>query len=241
MRLIAICLLLAAFLTACYCPDEKETAVEFTVPESTAYDFNNDLQLPRGLYRDTSFLYDSVTCSVFYSVLVLSSLPDMNEFNRMVRTIHDQRIRYELSFVDTNKEESPVDPVFTWDMRPVETFMNGNLISICYVVDTYTHGGNHHNYSWFSINYDREKKQEIGFSDIFMLQNHEDTTSFIELVVCNAEINGCMDLSFSYGPPDFSISDSGIRINPDLSWACSMNRSFLPADTLATMPFFRKI
>lgn len=225
------------FLLVCSCNSTQDESrisnnniTDSVMSESTAYVFP-DMEIPAGFYSDTLTVYDALSRANYVSYFFVSSKPEMKEFNKAITAAMERQINYEKSFVEPYYGDSPSDPIYTYDLGPVKFYSDERLISITHVADTYTEGGNHHNYSWFTFNFDLKKNRVICFSDVFILKNHKDSVDFVEFVIRN-EVEDCMDWSLPFDSVDFSFTDSGIFINPELSWACAQNRSFIPDDSL---------
>jgi hypothetical protein len=197
---------------------------------STAYDFP-ELKIPENFYFDSISIFDSVSRAEYDSYFIQSSLPNMKEFNQVVTKAVKDRIKFEQLYVDPYDEDSFTYPVFTYIMAPIEFYSDDDKISITHVIDTYTQGGNHDNYSWFTLNYDLKNNKLIHFKDVFDLPASKDSADFVEFAVRH-KIAFCMDWTMPFDSVDFSFTGNGIYINPELSWACSQNRSLLPADSL---------
>ena len=200
--------------------------------ESTDYEFDFDLKLPPEYYFDTLTIYDSVSQAHYTSYCLQSSLPEMNKFNEAIIKTLKKRVKYEQLYVGPYPGNDNTDPVFTYELGLFEFFANNQIISLCHIVDCYTEGANHHNYSWFTFNYNIELNKIISFKDVFDLSGKDDSISFLAFTKRNKIKDACMDWELPFDSVDFSFNDKGIYINPELSWACSMNRSLLPANSL---------
>ncbi len=236
MKIIALQILILLLICSCNSTQDNQNISNnnitdsVVVSESTAYLFP-ELEIPAGFYFDTIAVYDPLSRANYVSYFFISSKPEMKEFNNAITAAMEKQIRYEQSFVDPYNGDSPADPIYTYDLGPVKFYSDDRLISITHVADTYTEGGNHHNYSWFTFNFDLKKNRVIRFSDVFLLKSRKDSVAFVEFVIRN-EVEDCMDWSLPFDSVDFSFTDSGMYINPELSWACAQNRSFIPDDSL---------
>ncbi|HET6991631.1 MAG TPA: hypothetical protein VFJ43_09925 [Bacteroidia bacterium] len=200
---------------------------------STDYVFNLKMKIPHGFRFDTINVRDSIHKTDYTLYCLQSSLPGMEKFNTTIKRELLLNVKKDMQFTDSFYDSIPVDPVYTYELGPFEFFMNDKLLSLCCIIDTYGFQGNHHNYTWYTFNYDLKKNEIIRFSDVFKINSAKDTSDFAELVLRNRrEENACMDLEVPFDSLDFSFVKKGICINPDLSWACSMQRAFLSPDSL---------
>lgn len=212
--------------------------------ESTDYEFDFDLKLPPEYYFDTLTVYDSVSQAHYTSYCLQSSLLKMNKFNEAIIKTLKKRVKYEQLYIDPYPGNGNTDPVFTYELGLFEFFANNQIISLCHIVDCYTEGANHHNYSWFTFNYNLELNKIISFKDVFNLPSKEDSISFLAFTKRHQTKESCMDLELPFESVDFSFNDKGIYINPELSWACSMNCSLLPVaglEKFTTKNWMKKI
>jgi hypothetical protein len=213
-------------------PEEKNKPVDtplFTAV-STVYNFPEP-EVPPGFYYDTVQVYDSACRASYRSRFLQSSLPQFSGFTKALKDAIVRRMKYEQQYVDPYNGDSPVDPAYTYEFGPIAFYMDSQLISCTHVIDTYGEGGNHHNYSWFTFNFDRKKNKPLFFSDFFELRAAKDSVAFVESVYQN-RLKDCMDWNAPFDSVDFSFTDTGLYINPELSWACAQNRSFLSNDSL---------
>jgi hypothetical protein len=197
---------------------------------STAYNFP-ELKIPKDFYFDSISIYDSISHAEYDSYFIQSSGPNMKEFNSAIAKAVNERIKFEQLYVEPYFGDAPDYPVFTYFMRPIEFYSDDDKISITHVIDTYSEGGNHHNYSWFTLTYDLKNNNLIHFKDVFDLPASKDSADFVEFVHRH-KIGFCMDWTVPFDSVDFSFTGNGIYLNPELSWACGQNRSLLPADSL---------
>jgi hypothetical protein len=230
-----LCLLLA-LLSACNtATNESKIGTDslppdIPVPVSTAYKFP-ELNWPPGYSLGMLALYDSASRARYEADFLQSSAQSLNGFSEASLEAVKQRIQYEQQYVDPYKGDSPVDPMYTFKMAPVAFYSDSSVISVTYVADTYGEGGNHHNYSWFTFNYDLKKKKRICFRDFFGLRGRKDSVDFAGLVYRH-RLEDCMDFDAPFDSVDFAFTAGGIYINPELSWACAQNRSLIPTDSL---------
>jgi hypothetical protein len=210
--------------------NHDSTLSKSIAPPSTAYKFP-ELKIPDTFHFDTISIYDSILRSRYDAHYLQSSLPQMKIFNRAIRNAMKARIQLEQSYADTDNGNVLGDPVFTYDLKPIEFYSDGHIISITHIADTYAEGANHHNYAWFTFNFDLKKNERIRFQDVFNLQDQQDSVAFIESVYQH-KIEDCMDWNMPFDSVDFSFTTNAIYINPELSWACALNRSLLPMDSL---------
>ena len=194
---------------------------------STAYEFS-DIELPNSFYLDSIKIYDTISRANYEACYLQSDLPENKRFNQQMLQFVKNQIALEQMYVEPYEENSPIDIVHSYQLRPVEIYSDSQIISISNIIDTYTEGGNHHNYTRYTFNYNLNANKPIGFNDVFSLENKNDSTEFI--IYAEQHTNGCSEWGWPYKYLDFSFVENGIYINPNLSWACVSTRSLLPAD-----------
>jgi len=200
---------------------------------STAYNYQFTQQLPKGFYFDTLSFFDS-TLKSQYTIHVLQN-KEMMHFNNSIIDAYTKMIEINKSYFNPFEIEADSFFYYSYTLGPHEFYKDDNIISICCVRDDYTYGGNHHNYSLSTFNYDIKNKKVILFKDVFKLKNQKDSIHFIRM--CERNVLGGSELACSrwfdrYDSLDFSFNKLGIIINPQLDWACGMQRSLLLYDSL---------
>ncbi len=230
---ISISILLLACSCACKQAEQKSSAELSLLNKpikistmSTAYEFP-DIQLPIHFYLDSIVVYDSTSRANLTAHYLQSAQPEKKKFNQMVLQFIKNQIATELADLDPYSEDSPALIAYSYMLRPVEIYLDSQRISVYNIIDTYSEGGNHHNYTQRSFNYDLRTNKMIKFDDVFDLRSKIDSVEFIRYAEQFA--NGCEEWEWPYKHLDFSFADSGIYINPNLSWACASTRSMLPA------------
>lgn len=237
MNLGAGILLAAFFMGSCTSPQEKSeppkigkdsvTAIE--VP-STDMVFSFDQEkIPNGFALDTLFYEDTikrVSFTVYYFKGMGDSLQDYNTCIQAALMAHFNRM---LTFYDLPLEEFQTS---TDEYGPQQVVANKKWINTQFISDSYTDGGNHHNYGWFSLNYNREKKKMVWFSHEFQLRTQKDSLDFRALVGRHLEkdrqdLSGCCNDSV-----DFFVRGNDLVFGPYLSWAEGLQTSTLPLDSL---------
>lgn len=222
---------LVALLVSCVAKQENSSNHIRAHSESTAYEFP-ELEIPNTFYLDSISIYDSISDASYHAYFPQSSLSQLKIFNRKIIETLKALIQLEQSYIEPCDGKTSFDCGYSFDLRPVAFYSDERLISITNVVDTYGAGGNHHNYAWFTFNFDIKRNERIRFQDVFNLPSRADSVAFVESVLENSS-ESCID---GWGMPfdsvDFSFADSGIYINPELSWACAQNRSLLSMDSL---------
>jgi hypothetical protein len=195
---------------------------------STAYQFP-DIELPQNYYIDSITIYDTVSRAKYNAYYLQSNLPEQKKFNQVIVQLVKDQIMIEQKYVDPYNGDSPIDIIYSYELRPTEIYLDSQLISISNIIDTYTEGGNHHNYTRYTFNYNLITNKAIEFNDVFSLQSKNDSTEFIVYAEQHV-LNACTDWGWPYKYLDFSFAENGIYINPNLSWACISTRSLLPVD-----------
>jgi len=200
---------------------------------STDYVFDFNIELPEGFFFDTITINDSVYRARYNLYFLQCSLPGMEKFNKAIRQEILSNVDKDKQYLDPCKGDEPIDPIYTYELGPFELFKNNKILSLCCIIDTYTEGGNHHNYSWYTFNYNLKENKVIQFSDLFVLQSKKDSVEFIRLISLNQnEETNYMDIESSFDSVDFSFVKKGLCFNPELSWAVSMQRCFVLPDSL---------
>jgi hypothetical protein len=156
----------------------------------------------------------------------------MKVFNNKITEVMKDRIQWERSYVDPCDGSTLYECGYTFVLRPTVFYSSKDVISITHVVDTYGAGGNHHNYSWLTFNFDLKRNEQIHFRNVFNLPSRKDSIAFAASVRENSVNGDSMGWDVPFDSVDFSFTDNGMYINPDLSWACAQNRSLLPMDSL---------
>jgi hypothetical protein len=201
------------------------------------YDFSPESE--RGYYYDTIHIRDAMHRADFTLYCLQNSNYEMDEFNKAVKKEFMFLVNNEKKHLTKYSEKKTFEPVYTFEIGPFELFRNSSLLSLCCIIDTYSEGGNHHNYSWYTFNYDLENKKVIRFKDVFSLKSRKDSLNFLELVSNHIKTrNVIVNWDTEKHSIDFSILKNGICFNPELSWACGMLRSFVPTESL--QPFLTK-
>ncbi|MBK8805694.1 MAG: hypothetical protein IPO21_03190 [Bacteroidales bacterium] len=196
---------------------------------STAYKFP-PLEIPKGMYLDSIAVYDSLSRAGYIAYYLQSKEIENVGFNQVILQEVKNQIIHEQQFVEPYEEDLPDEIIYSYILRPTEIYSNGQIISISNIIDTYYKGGNHHNYTRHTFNYDLKKHKPIRFNDVFRLQSKTDSAEFITFAE-QFTLDGCTDWDLPYEYLDFSFANSGIYINPNLSWACISTRSLLPYET----------
>ena len=200
-------------------------AVENVVP-STEYDFPN-VELPQNFYRDSLSRYDSLSRAKYDVYFLQSTLPAFTGFNQAMLQFIEARIKKEQKYLDVPDGNVFDQILHTYQLRPVEIYLDSQIISISNIIDTYTSGANHHNYTRRSFNYDLLTNELIEFDDVFHLQSRSDSTDFVQFAEQHT-LNGCSNWGWVYDKLDFSYSKNGIYIYPNLSWACASTCALIP-------------
>ncbi|MEM7181001.1 MAG: hypothetical protein AAF518_08815, partial [Spirochaetota bacterium] len=186
---------------------------------STEYRYPS-LSLP-AKYHLSSIAVEDISAS-YTGYYLQSNLMDKKKFNEMSLQFVIKQIKKEQSFIGF--EEGTSEHSYT--IRPTEVYTNGKIISVSNIIDTYTAGGNHHNYVRCSFNYDFMNNRIIELKDVFEIRNNKDMVKFINYV--EKHTTGCSGWGESDKTLDFSFEKGGININPDLSWACTSTRAWIP-------------
>lgn len=201
--------------------------------DNTSYHFP-DISLPMNFYKESIKVVD--TCggeSKYYASLYLSSSNKFKEYNQLLFSTINSMISKEIEYFKSEYKPGNPDILYSFDMNAIDFFANKNVISITYVIDTYTEGAAHHNHSWYTFNYDIKKKKTIRFSDIFNLKTKLDKENFVAFADRN-EVDHCSEnWSLHSDSINFAFTHKGIYIYPDLLWECGDYKSLLPKDSLA--------
>ncbi len=199
--------------------------------DNTDYHFDFDQSLPEEFHFDTLLIKKANKKAEYRAYYLQSTDPRKKNFNRLMLNTIALNIESDADYVDSNDPEDVMAPLYTYELGPFEFFMNNDVISMCYVVDSYTEGGNHHNYSWYTFNYDIERGNVLRLEDVFVLNTAEDSAALLKDVRVNIEQGStCGELFEPFEYMDFSFVREGIVMNPYLSWACGMRRSLLAKD-----------
>lgn len=230
-----ICMALAMTLLSTCTQPESQTPSDpvpqiLPQPDHTGYQFP-ETTLPTGWDWEEITLEDSLERSIYHAQFPLA--PDALEFlNPLISKAVQSRIDDEAAYVDPYQGESPSSPIFSFEMGLTAFYMDASHLSLRFVIDCYTEGGNHHNYSWFAVNIGLLQRSLLGFQDVFRLRGRNDSLAFVEVVRRHAADQDCMDWGLPLENVEFAFKQDSIQILPELSWACTMNTSTIPRDSL---------
>ncbi len=206
--------------------DSLSNSTKISFP-STTYEFPN-IELPKNFYLDSITIYDTISRASYTAYCLQSNLLENKKFNQEIQQFVKGLITIEQSYIDSYNENSPIDIIHSFLLRPVEIYTDSKIISVSNIIDTYTEGGNHHNYVRSTFNFNLNTNKLIQINDIFSLYNKNDSTEFVRYA--EQHTNDCIEWGWPYKNLDFSFTENGIYINPNLSWACVATRSLLPLD-----------
>lgn len=227
--------LLISILLLASCTSNEKNRVESETEEeigevhvvSTAYEYP-EFELPENFYLDSIYTYDSLTRASYSAYFLQSSLDEMTTFNSLMKLDAWGQITRVQQYVDPyNEAFGDFEVIFSFVLKPVSFFSDKNVVSVRHIIDEYTEGGNHHNHSSYSFNYNLHKKQKVNFNDVFNLRTSTDSTQFFTTAEERVIGGGCT----GWGNPsnlDFSFGEEGIYIDPNLGWACGRTRSLFP-------------
>ena len=102
---------------------------------------------------------------------------------------------------------------YTCNIGPIEYYSNDDVISILFIQDTYTEGGNHHNYGYCSFNYNVIEEQELRFDDLV-----SNSSEFNKMTGIDTIYHECDRFSEDYHCFYFGLSDSTINIYNKYDW-----------------------
>lgn len=214
--------------------NEEQSSFRSFDPQSGPYDTEYkapfEQELPPDFFLDTLFIRKEEKKADYTALYPRSNDPLKENFNHAMLADILVNIQSDARFVDDQDHKEASETVYWYSMKPFEFYSNERLISICYIVDSYAQGGNHHNYDWYTFNYDLKNDTPIRFHEVFRLYT-EGKQAFSDAVNRNLP-DGCKtgtndDLNNS----DFSFVEDGIVINSALSWSCGMQRSLLHKDS----------
>ncbi len=227
-----------AFLFFTSCENKEENSAKKSIQKeeephnievvSTAFQYDS-IAPPEGFEVQEIVLEDTSSCTSYsYQLLVSKDSMEAKAKNfqlALKEAIHAQ-INYDLSYVDPCPQPYPkVQYEGVIGLNKIS--FNKHIISVEYIVDTYAHGGNHHNYAYWSFNYDFETGKAIEFEDFLVLKNKSDTLDFIMLLDQNQNNMNCRDIQTFSDKWDFCIKEKGIQFNSYSPWSCSLNYCFL--------------
>ncbi len=231
-------LILLLFLFCLSCKKQESTTVKQATPapaqNDTSYHFPK-LATPANYFAKDISVYDSVDQADYNAQVFLSKLSALKIFNDAMTRSISKYIRNEQSYVEPYDGQS-YTTAYTLVLKPVAFYENNQFISATHVVDTYSAGGNHHNYRWFTFNYDKSQKRALSFTDVFEIKTTKDSLSFVALL--NRHNTGsCKVWSLPLGHIDFSFTQSGISFNPN-SLTCWGEHAVVSVDSCSR--FMRK-
>lgn len=229
-----ICLFL--LLSACHSKkaqvEKKENYLEEIPSEmlpSTAYQYP-DVDIPPSFFLDSLLLEDTLRQAAYNIYFLQAEQPELAAFNQAMRAALKSEISYDRQQLDTCSI-CPKYPVYWYKQRPTDFYMDDQIISVTTVVDTYTQGGNHHNYHTQTYNFAIDEYRFVTFDKLFRVESATDSLAFIAFAESYVQ-DGC---SWGWGKLDedlaFAFVEEGIAIYPNLSWACSGTWALLPRDS----------
>jgi hypothetical protein len=204
--------------------------------ETTEYPFKV-VEIPFGFYVDTIIWTDTIRCASFQ----FQHLVQRNKAESKLERYHWKQFKeefiYEMSYVDSCDLEFDF-PAYDVVIGLKNIYILDKIISVQYVKDSYGEGGNHHNYGYFTLNYNTSIEKPIYMEDILTLKSESDTSEFLKLLKENQVVENCMEIHFFEGRMDFTVQDSGIQFSPYAPWACGMNYCFLNWEQMEGDSFF---
>lgn len=223
-------IVLSVFLVLASCKSEQDEIADQVdsneiIIESTAYEFPA-LEFPECFYLDSLRIYDSITRASYTAYFVQCDFSRMDTFNAASLAFAKAQIEHEQQYVDPYMGNEAFTTNFSYLLRPVEMYTNFQIYSISNIIDTYTEGGNHHNYTRKTFNYNSYTNELINFDDLFELTSKEDSIAFIDFAEENS--SGCDDWDWPFSHLDFAFAEKGLYIYPNASWACGETYAFLP-------------
>lgn len=229
MRLVLKYLTTSAFLIALIsCQANKSEVIEMKptvvaqIPETTAYlnttayEFPT-VKIPDGYYFDTLNFYDS-TKRAFYSSTMIKT-PD-SAVNQKVSSELQKRMHFENEDVSDYVGERSQEVIFTYNLQPVYFYQDSKVMSIAYIIDTYTDGGNHHNYAWYATNIDIDTKKTLGLGDFVQLKSMKDTAEFNALAADLSKKSNCPFDNLNFKRLHFSVGKDTLNLHPGYEWSC---------------------
>ena len=205
-------------------------------PSSTQFKYPK-IRFPEHAILDTLIEYETLSKSKYIVHYFQFKSRGYFLLNQAIKQYVKDQINREQSFLTPIEANEFQDIVHSFVLKPVRIYIDNQKISISNVIDTYTLGGNHHNYQRSSFNFALDDYKRIYFNDIFQLDNKKDSIALLQLAQTYTT-NGCTDWGWPYEAMDFHLSDDGIYLYPNLSWACSSTHAFLPYELVK--PFLRK-
>jgi hypothetical protein len=220
---------------------KKDSVVPPIFLETTEYHFDFP-SLPAGYYFDTISFEDSATRWQFDFYFPQCSLAGKEKFNAAIKAALKSQADLEINYTKDYPFDGPMDPWFTMVIGPSTFYSDDRYLSVCFVKDQYGWGGNHHNYFWYTFNYDFKNEKPIWFRDVFRMNTRRDSVRFAKRIERNCVDDqgnqyGMAEIYMPYDSIDFSIVAKGMYLNPDLDWADGMKTAFLSDDSLK--PFLK--
>ncbi len=202
---------------------------------STAFQFPAFRDLTDDFFIDTlrqSFLEGQASFHYNYCAHITDTT-----FNDLIVEAIQANIDYEMSFIETD-----LTPNTNYSMtcKPVHMYVNDEIISVQQVQDSYTEGGNHHNYDWLSFNYDRQNQSFLDFKDVFTINRMQEKEAFIALLESYnpSSCLGC-DISIDFDEDMYFVfKEDSVVFMRQPQWACGMPVTAVPNEALA--PFSKQ-
>jgi hypothetical protein len=191
--------------------------------------------IPKGFVLDTLVEEDTVK-KVFFIMYWFKAMDDsLSDYNQSMTTVFEQEVQRELTYYDVpaNEYESSDN-----EFGPMRIVVGDRYISTAFIRDSYTNGGNHHNYDHYSLNFDLRTRKLLWFNREFRLKTRKDSLNFRALVGRHLErdpqdLSGCCNDTI-----DFFLAGDTVYFGPYLSWAEGLQTSAIVVDSLK--PFLNK-
>jgi hypothetical protein len=218
--------------------EKKTKKVNLPVVESTAYKFTFDPgTLPKGYELDSLMFTDTVKkVNICFQYIENNTEAGAAYTEAIIGAIFAVGNK-ELSYY----EPKPVNSTETSDVKygVVDFSVGKNFISIRLVKDSYTEGAAHHNYSWFSFNYNVGEGKMWWNKELFTFKTQKDSLDFIGMIGRNLD-DHAVEMSVPFDSVDVFIrNDKEFLFGPSLSWADGMRTAILPLDSVWKFSFQR--
>ena len=216
MRLITV-LILLLIVAGCYrrAPLVAEEPVQVIRSDKAPY-FSYGLTVPADVYLDTVLFEDtalSLTCSV------LLPLHKNERWQQADLLLKQQIEKGKQEFISSVRERLKKYPDSKYNVlgnvytvEPEQIYVDSMIISYCLEI-MYQHAGAvHPMMMYYSFNYDKQKKRQIGFTDYFDIKTKQDSLWLIGGIgrrVLSAEY---LDKVYDY---DFNVTDTTVSFNFD--------------------------
>lgn len=186
-------------------------------------------EIPNGFYLDTLAYYDAEKHVEFTMYWLKAKADSLEDYNKTIVNEFNTQVERALMYYDIPQEDYFEATV---EYGPQQIHADSKMISTQFIVDSYSWGGAHHNYNWYSVNYDLNKRAILRFKHVFKLCDHSDTIAFLDTIGKSILERPIAISQIGNDTIDFFMYGDTIEFGPNLSWAEGMHTARLHKNIL---------